>query len=148
MCFSSTSLAPVYMLECILCMKKIVQQQCIQNQPLDTLRPYHTGDIYLFKVNNGNTRTMCEISYQQRHQNDVIDGSLVYLMLTIYCFFYWFYTLFCDSIVDFKQVNSRWVRYVHHKFNLTCFRSLVSYYTISKQKTSCFQIFLEGTKTG
>ena len=63
-------------------------------------------------------------------------------------FIYWFHILFCNSIVDFKQVNACWVRHAHQKFNLTRFRSLVSYYTISKQKTSCFQIFLGGTKTG
>ena len=44
----------------------------------------HTVGIYLFKINNGNTRTMCEI-YSKFSVNviDVFDIILVFLMLTL-----------------------------------------------------------------
>ena len=53
-------------------------------------------DIYLFKVSNENTRTMCEIcSNNNRHQNDTIEVVLVSLVLTLnrhhimfWCFYY------------------------------------------------------------
>ena len=48
-------------------------------------------DIYLFKVNNRNTRTRCEyVQIKQRHQNDAIGVVLVSLLLT----FNIFHTLF------------------------------------------------------
>ena len=57
----------------------------------------HRVGIYLFKINNGNTRTMCEI-YSKFSVNviDVFDIILVFLMLTLdkfdtldWCFNWW-----------------------------------------------------------
>ena len=46
---------------------------------------YNPEIIYLFKVNNRNTRKKCEIcsNLQQRHQNDVMKDILVSLLLTL-----------------------------------------------------------------
>ena len=63
--------------------------------------------IYLFKVSNGNTRTVCEICSKLtiRNQNDVIDAGLVHLDRQI-----WIDSAHCSvvSIVEFEQVNARW----------------------------------------
>ena len=47
------------------------------------------ADINLFKVNNENTRTACEIcsSYQKRHQNSIINVVPMSLSLTLNRFY-------------------------------------------------------------
>ena len=48
-----------------------------------------TANIYLFKVNNGNTKKSCEICCKLtiktswKHQNDVIEVVLFFLLLTL-----------------------------------------------------------------
>ena len=65
---------------------------------------FNPADVYSFKVNNGNTRTMCEICSDLtiRHQNDVIEVLLVLLLLTLngfhilfWCFHYLLWTNKC-----------------------------------------------------
>ena len=45
-------------------------------------------NIYLFKVNNRNTREKCEICSKltKKHQTDVIDAVLVFFLLTLNIF--------------------------------------------------------------
>ena len=65
----------------------------------------------MFKVNNKNTRTtsmtlvwnMFKLKHMLKHQNDVNDVVLVFLLLT------YFTPFSCVSIVDFEQVNVSWV---------------------------------------
>ena len=40
------------------------------------------ANVYLFKMNNKNTRRRYEISQQGKHQKDVIDVVLLFLLLT------------------------------------------------------------------
>ena len=63
--------------------------------------------IYLFKVNNGNTRTICEICEKltKRQQSNVIDGVPLSLLLTLNRF----NTFFRCFVVDFEQVNGDWI---------------------------------------
>ena len=64
------------------------------------------ANIYSFKVNNSNTRKMCEICSKLtiKHQNDVIGVVLVFLLLTLTNFLS-FSSVF---IADFEQVNFSW----------------------------------------
>ena len=63
--------------------------------------------IYLFKVNNRNTNEGCEIcSKLIKHQDDVNDVVLVFLLLTLNISK--FTTFPSVSIVDFEQVNVSW----------------------------------------
>ena len=68
---------------------------------MSTEKPF-PGNIYLFKVNNRNTKKRCEICSKltiKKHQNDVNDVVPVFLLLT------WniFHTYFkCFSIGDFE----------------------------------------------
>ena len=55
--------------------------------------------IYLLKVKNGNTRTMCE---KFRHQNDDNDAVLMFLLLTLNRF----HTLFQCFHHYFGQINA------------------------------------------
>ena len=65
-----------------------------------------SAGIYLFKVNNKNNRTICEICSKLiiKTSEHVIDAVLVPLLLSLNKF----YTLFGVSIVDFEQVNADW----------------------------------------
>ena len=67
-----------------------LNMRCIEVQAVQTgvVLMWYPVRIYLFKANNGNTRTMCEIcskwtvkTLQQRHWNDVNNGLLVSLLL-------------------------------------------------------------------
>ena len=62
--------------------------------------------IYLFKPNDGNTRTMCEIypKSKVRHQNDFIDVIPVFLMCTLNKL----HILLRYFFVDFEQINIGW----------------------------------------
>ena len=77
--------------------------------------PYPTR-IYLFKVNNGNTRTRCEIcsklKINQRHQNDVNDVALMSLLLTLLSTEFASYSGI--SVANVEQVNTSWV-YVYFR---------------------------------
>ena len=66
------------------------------------------ANLYLFKVKNKNTRKRCEICLKLtiKHQNDVIDVNLAFLLLTLNIF----PTFSSVSIVDFEQVNVNWDR--------------------------------------
>ena len=65
----------------------------------------------MFNVNNKNTRTtsmtlvwnMFKLKHMLKHQNDVNDVVLVFLLLT------YFTPSSSVSIVDFEQVNVSWV---------------------------------------
>ena len=63
-------------------------------------------NIYLFKINNRNTRKRCGICLKLtiKHQNDVNDVILVFLSIILGIF----HTFFSVSIVDFEQVNVSW----------------------------------------
>ena len=50
-------------------------------------------------------------SYQEKHQTDVIDVALVFLLLTMDIF----PTFFQSSIADFVQENNNWVSAFLHK---------------------------------
>ena len=67
------------------------------------LQPIFPANIYLFKFNNRNIRKRCEIYSKLtiKHQNNVNDIALVFLLLTLKYFKSFSYV----SIVDFKQVN-------------------------------------------
>ena len=53
-------------------------------------------NIYLFKVNNTNTRTRLEIcSKLKRHQNDIDDIVLVFLLLTVNIYHTFFLSFHC-----------------------------------------------------
>ena len=65
----------------------------------------------MFKINNRNTRERCEIrskltiTRNNKHENNVIDVVLVFLLLILNIF----YTSFSSvSIVNFEQVNVSW----------------------------------------
>ena len=59
----------------------------------------YPANIYLFKVNNRNTRKRCEICSKL-----TIKTPLVFLLLT-------YFTLFSTvSIIELEQVNVTWVR--------------------------------------
>ena len=60
---------------------------------LSTILLDFSSGMWLFKVNNGNIRTMCEIC-----------SKLIHIVLDV-------------SIVDFEQVNSDWVTVEFHKTN-------------------------------
>ena len=64
-------------------------------------------DIYLFKINNGNTRKRCEIrlKWTIMTPNNVNGVVLMSLLLTLNIF----YTFFSVFIVYFEQVNVCWV---------------------------------------
>ena len=64
----------------------------------------NAAGIYLLKVNNRNTRTMCEICSKLtiKPPENVIDVVLVALLLT----FNRFHIFFGFVIVDFEQVNA------------------------------------------
>ena len=79
---------------------KHIYFQCFQELP---------ANIYLFKINNRNTRKRCEIcskltikSPERRH----------WLTLNI------FHTFFCVSVVNFEQVNVSWHRNVILRKNM------------------------------
>ena len=52
---------------------------------------------YFFKVNNGNTRKRCETCSKLtiKHQNDVINVVLVFLLLTLNMFHTFFLCFYC-----------------------------------------------------
>ena len=52
----------------------------------------HPASIYLLKVNKRNTRRRCENnqSLRQKHQNDVSDVVLIFLLLTLNIFHIFF----------------------------------------------------------
>ena len=87
------------------------------------LESFISANIYLFKVNYRDTRKMCEIysKFTKKHQNDVNDVVLEFLLLTLNIF-----TPFSSvSIVDFEQGNVTWnvkalvITYIssHHSFS-------------------------------
>ena len=70
--------------------------------------PPHPANIYLFKVNNRNTRKRCEIysklaiktpERRQWHRSDVFIVNFEHVS----------YLYFSVSIVDFEQVNVSWI---------------------------------------
>ena len=81
-----------------MCAFNILQSLCLAN-------------IFLFKVNNRNTRKRCEIcsklTIKTPERRDVTGVVLVFLLLTLNIF----HTFSSVSIVDFKKVNISWVYY-------------------------------------
>ena len=70
----------------------------------NTPQRYQPTGIYLVIVNNGKTRTMCQIcsKWKKRHQNEIYDIVLVFLLLTLnmfhllfWCFHCWFWAIIC-----------------------------------------------------
>ena len=63
----------------------------------------YAANICLFKVRNKNNRKKCGICSKltKKHQNDVNDVVLVFLLLTLNIF----HTFFNVSTVDFEQAN-------------------------------------------
>ena len=68
---------------------------------------YYPAGIYLFKVNNGNRRRMCEICSKltKRHQKDVSNVVVMSLLLTLnrfhtlcWCFHSWLWTSKCQLV--------------------------------------------------
>ena len=67
---------------------------------VSSYRGSHPVGNYMFKVNNRNSRTRCEICSKL-----TITTVLVFLILTLNIF----HSLFCVSIVKFGQANAGWV---------------------------------------
>ena len=69
---------------------------------------FSPANVHLFKFSNRYTRKRCEICSKltTKHQNNVIDVVLMFLLLTIWTYF----TPFCSvSIVNFEEVDVIWV---------------------------------------
>ena len=81
--------------------RKLTQPQVLKISKTNSISP---AGIYLFKVNNGNTRTMCE------HVIDVVLVSLLLTLLTLLSLLLTYFTHRSGvSIVDFEKVNASWV---------------------------------------
>ena len=63
--------------------------------------------LYLFKVNNGNTRTVCEIC-----SKITIKTPLTTLLMSLWCLYLYLWADLTHwsgvSIVDFEQINAGW----------------------------------------
>ena len=68
---------------------------------------YCPASKYMLRFSNRNTRNRFEICSKLtiKHQNDVNDIVLVFLLLTLNIFHFFFSV----SIVDFEQVNVSWL---------------------------------------
>ena len=75
-------------------------QSCFLKPITELLPSWHfLANIYLHNINNR------KLEKDVKHQNDVIDVVLVFLLLTLNIFHIFFYV----SIVGFEQVNVSWV---------------------------------------
>ena len=99
----------------------------------------YLAGIYMFKVNNKNTRKMCEISlkstiktpewcqshfytpWKRQKTKDFLtfSGCIGMWLASFWCLYCYFWTYFTPSssvsIVNFEQINAGWVVYLKHK---------------------------------
>ena len=84
----------------------------------------YSADIYLFKVNNRNTRTMCEIS-----------AKLTVKTPSFWCLYCWLWTNFtyCSgvSIVEFVQLNNV-------GWDTSCYKGYQNFFWVDLMPEDCF----------